>query len=226
MSLPIAEDPVTAEDDAASDGEAMPAPSAKGNYRLNAADWLQIVSMAKKGVPVGRIAKAFKVKPSSVYRGLRRRRVNIAATTAVAVEEHESAERQELLERIRQTKDRDYRHVDFLQGMVISTIAEAKRAKAPIATVHDDINVLKAAIAAVGNGTKIKWVILGLDRENKDADRELPELPIREMSDVEVEALRDRQILEDDNIDETGFGALDDDEDDIIEEGDVSAAKV
>lgn len=175
--------------------------------------------MVKVAVPVVKIAKAYKVPPSTIYRGLKKRGVNLAGYTAIAGEILESEEVRKLRERIRDVKDKDYRHIDFLQGLVVSLIVESKKSSTPIAKNHDDIKTLKMAIDAVGNGTRSKWVILGLHRENENADQELPELPIREMSGDEVAIMRDKQLLEDETVTDEAFGVLDDEDEDVVEEG-------
>src|SRR2546421_5660266 len=42
-------------------------------------DWLQIVSLAEDGVKIREIAETYGVEPSAIYRGLRKRRVNLTA---------------------------------------------------------------------------------------------------------------------------------------------------
>jgi predicted DNA-binding protein YlxM (UPF0122 family) len=198
-----------------------PTPGA-AKRRLTGAQWVEVVAMIRANVPVDKIAKAFKVKRSTIYRGLKKRGINLAAYQAVATEVQESAERRELIEKIRTTRERDYKHIDLLQQLSMNHIAEAKRDKRPYASIADDIKTLKTAIDAIGNGTKIKWMILGLDKATESPDMELPELPIREMTQDEVLALRDRQILEDENI--SSVEVFDDDESDedaegVVEEG-------
>jgi hypothetical protein len=54
----------------------------------------------------------------------------------------------------------------------------------------------------VRSGTDNKWRILGLDKDNADVDKELTELPIREMSEAEIIAERDKQLLDDTTLEE------------------------
>jgi len=205
----------------ASKASRRPAPGGT-RPRLSGAQWVEVVSMARAGVPVGKVAKIFKCKPSTIYRGLRKRGVNLAAYQAVVHEVQESAERRELIERVKKTKDGDYKLIDQVQKIIAHKVAEAQTGRSTYAEIADPVKTLKIAIDAIGNGTKIKWMILGLDKMNENVDLELPELPIREMSPDEVAALRDRQILEDENL--NNVEVFDDDDeiedDGVIAEGD------
>jgi DNA invertase Pin-like site-specific DNA recombinase len=194
-------------------GEGRPA---RPMRKLFPKEWLEIVGMAKSGVPVEKIAKSFGVQPSTIYKGLKRRNITIGAYTPSAAEVHESAERRELIARIKETKDKDYRFTEFLQRQVVTLIAEQQKEKRPFAAVIDDVKALKLALDAVRSGTDNKWKILGLDKENDDADKELPELPLRELTEDEIAAIRDRQIMEDGG---EALEALDgEDEGEIVEE--------
>jgi hypothetical protein len=181
--------------------------------RLLPRDWLEIVQMARAGVPVATIAKTFKVGQSTVYQGLKKRRVTIGAYSMPAAEYEESQERKELLKRIRETKENDYKYTEFVQRRSVKLLMDAERdGRAPGSTM-DDMRALKAAMEVIRAGTENKWRILGLDKENADADKELPELPIREMTEAEIIAERDKQLLDDASIDD-----LDLDEEEIAED--------
>jgi predicted DNA-binding protein YlxM (UPF0122 family) len=204
-----------------------PFPPARANpggrtRKLTGSQWVEVIAMVRASVPVDKIAKVFHVQPSSIYRGLKRRRVNLAGYQPIAQEVQESAERRALIDKIKATKENDYKHTTLLQQLVVNTVAEAKRAGGgALVAAGDEVKVLKMAIDAVANGTKNKWLILGLDKENEDADLELPELPVREMSNDEVAALRDQQILEDEALSQLEVFDDENDQaaDDIIEEG-------
>jgi predicted DNA-binding protein YlxM (UPF0122 family) len=165
--------------------------------RLLARDWLEIVQMARSGVPVNNIAKSFKVAVSTVYVGLKKRRVTIGAYTTPAAEFEESQERKELLKRVRETKENDYKYTEFIQRRSIKLLMDAEKDGRAPGTAIDDLKALKAAMDVVRAGTDNKWRILGLDKDNADVDKELTELPIREMTEAEIVAERDKQLLDD-----------------------------
>lgn len=217
-------------DDAADSKPAAETPAPKRRRRgkieratrkLMPRDWLEIVQMARAGVPVATIAETFKVTKVSIYAGLKKRRVIIGVYTPSATQVEESSQRQEIVKRIRETKDADYRYTEFLQRQSIKLLMDAQKEGRPLATTLDDMKTLKAAMDVVRSGTDNKWRILGLDKENEDTDKELPELPIREMTDAEIIAERDKQLLDDAELEDLEEALVDGDAgDESDEDGD------
>lgn len=189
-------------------------------HKLMPRDWLEIVQMARSGVPVATIAETFQVAKASIYAGLKKRRVIIGVYTPSATQIEESSQRQEIIKRIRETKDADYRYTEFLQRQSIKLLMDAQREGRPLATTLDDLKSLKTAMEVVRGGTDNKWRILGLDKENEDTDKELPELPIREMTDAEIIAERDKQLLDDADLEAVEEALVEDGEDDDPEDED------
>lgn len=175
--------------------------------KLFPGDWLEICSLAEDGVPVKKLAEKYDVDESVIYKGLKKRRVNIGAAQLKVEQEHANKLKLDLIARIRETKDKDYRFTEFLQTQIIKTVTDTQRAGKPLGSAIDDIKALKIAIDGVRGGTDNKWRLLGLDKENEHADDTLPELPIRELSPAEETALRDKQAAED-GLDEEDLAAL------------------
>lgn len=176
-----------------------PSPRAK---RLLPKQWLEVVQMARSGVPVAVIADSFKVQKSTIYRGLKERHVVIGAYTTPSAQFEESKERLKLIERVRETKENDYRYTEFLQRRSIKLLMDAERDGVKASTTLEDMRALKTAMEIVRAGTDNKWRILGLDKDHEDVDRELPELPIREMSQIEIDAERDKQLMDDADLED------------------------
>lgn len=165
--------------------------------KLSETEWLQIANLVEQGEPVNKVAKLYDVHPSVVYRTLKKKGVRFGNNAKEAAEEVARQEREKLVQKIKETKEQDYKYTSALQQMVMTTIVEARKGLKTPAAVFDDIKALKTAIDAITKGTDNKWRILGLDAENANADEELPELPIREMTDAEVQAIRDKQEMDD-----------------------------
>lgn len=205
------------------DEDSDPKPKAKGKAKakkkLLPRHWLEIVNMARSGVPVATIASTFKVSIHAIYGGLKKRGVVIGAYANSSREFDEGKQRRELIERVRDTKDKDYRYTEFIQRQSIKLLMDAQKEGRSIATVGEDIKALKAAMDVIRIGTDNKWRILGLDKENEDADKELPELPIRDMTPAEIEAERDKQLMDDATLEELEAAAQANAEDDD-DEGD------
>ena len=188
-----------------------------GRNRFSPNEWLEIVSLAENGASIQKIAETFKCHPSVIYRGLKKKGVQLGSNAQKASEEVARLERETLISRIKETKDNNYKWVSALQARVVQTVIKAEKEGKPIGMVKDDIKALKDAIDAVGSGQKTIWNILNIDKENADLDRVLPELPIRELTEQEVEQIRDRQAMEAMEMDILG-GDLDEDEDDLPED--------
>ena len=163
-------------------------------------DWLEIVNLAETGVKVHKIAEIYGVHATVIYRGLQKRKVNLTAISArITAEEAEKAQ-SIMLDRIRETRDKDYKFTEFLQQQIVAVVVSAQKAGEALGKHLDTIKALKIALDGVRGGTDNKWRILGLDKENENADAALPELPIRALTDVETEALRSAQEVEDGGI--------------------------
>lgn len=186
-------------------GTTTPAPASApvSKTKLGPREWLEIISLVRQGVKVAKIAETYDVDQSVVYKGLKKRGINVAQLQQVAaleaLQEVANKDRAELVKRIRETKDEDYRFTSALQKSVMRVVLDAQKpgAARTLAAVLDDVKALKLAIDAVRNGTDNKFRLLGIDKENANADEALPELPIREMTDLEVESMRNRQAQED-----------------------------
>jgi predicted DNA-binding protein YlxM (UPF0122 family) len=180
-------------------------------------EWIEICNMAREGVSVAKIAKSYKVAPSSIYRGLKKRGVVIGAYTKTSEELEGDKTRQELIERARKTRDEDFRYTDHIQKQAMKVQLDAAKAGRTYSTVEKDLKALKLAMEIIRLGTDNKFRLLGLDKENEHADQALPELPIRVMTQDEVEAIRDRQAMED-GVEESELEEGEFDEDgDVIE---------
>ena len=189
------------------------------SVRLNAGQWLELSSLAAEGWSVSRLARHFRVHTSVVYRGLKKRGITIGSASVNANAENQKRQREELVRKIRETKDNDYKYTEFLQKKVMKIIVDAEAASRPISVVMDDVKTLKVAMEVIRGGTENKWRILGLDKVAGEDGKEPEELPIREMTDMEVEALRDRQAMEDGVWDSVeGEGAEGDEETNLEEE--------
>lgn len=184
----------------------------RAGKKLFPKDWLEIVNLAEQGTPVRKIAEIYSVDISVVYRGLQKRRVNLGAAAQRAAMAEAEKHRAELVKKISDTKDFDYAATQFLQKQVLNRVMEAQKKGERVGGAMDDIKALKIALDAIRTGTDNKWRLLGLDRENQDADAALPELPIRELTEDETSAMRERQRLEDGVLDPDELTLLDDEE--------------
>ena len=204
--------------------------------RLNTKDWLEIVSLARDGIAVRKIAKEYKVKPSSIYRGLKRRGVVIGSGLTSAATEVDAKLREQRIGQIREAKEQNLAFTKAIKLRTIKLVNDADKSAAAAGTtgagtyaaIAEDLQALAQAMKIIRGATDNEWKVLGLDRADADTELELPELPIRELTDVEVEHIRDKQILEDDEFDEDDLDRLDEHpvSDEVIAEGEEEESSV
>lgn len=167
--------------------------------RLTPKDWLEIVSLVKEGVPVPELAVKYKRSPQAIYAGLKARRVDLNLISARIAREENERTKVEVLKKIKDTKNNDYKMVVFLQQKAMKIVVDSSKEESPehaLSRSQSDLKSIQIAMNVVTSGTAAKWKILGLDQENADADIVLPELPIRDMTGAELQALRKRQAEE------------------------------
>lgn len=179
------------------DPETLPKPKTPFAKRLTHRQRLEIINLAKEGIPVKRIAEIHGVQQATIYRLLKEKGVKIGLYTEKAAEVAKSEARAELVEQIKQTKDFAFKSNAWIKRRMMTELLNAEKEGKPISVKQDNLKTLKLAMDILRAGTDNDWMVLGLDKENEHADQELPELPIREMSNSEIEAIRDKQILED-----------------------------
>ncbi len=142
-----------------------------------------------------------------------------AAALAAAVEAKVLAEalpsEDDLAHRIRDTREGTYADAVAIQRLVMGNVALAQDPRTAMGAVAA-LRALDLAAAAVGRTQRIRWLALGIDKALPAAG-ELPELPIRALTDEEVEAIRAQQLAED----AAASGAEDGhaDADDVVIEG-------
>jgi IS30 family transposase len=174
----------------------MPLPTSTYK-KLSVNQWLEIVNLAEEGTAVAKIARMFSVSISVIYSGLKKRGVVIGGAAKSASAEAASRDLEILITRVKTTKDKYYTFNNALVEMMMRRVIEANKDN-KMAGMLDELKSFKLALSSIKDGTSNAWRILGLDKDNSDADKELPELPIRELTENEVQAIRDRQSLDDD----------------------------
>jgi len=119
----------------------------------------------------------------------------------------------ELRDAITNAKQSTLASADALATILNSAIGSMVQPTTPNEVVQTarTADMLGAALSRVW---KIRREVLGVDRENRDADAVLPELPIMEMTELQVKALRERQ-RQDDGA--QGLNTPESDADDVLE---------
>jgi predicted DNA-binding protein YlxM (UPF0122 family) len=186
--------------------------------KLRPRDWLEICNLASSGVKVPEIAATYGMDTSVIYKGLKKRHVNVSAIAAEMAMRDNERQRNEMIAKIREAKDRSLQYNDYLEKRIMSELVNAQKAGLATSTTLDGIKALKLAMDAIAKGRENKWAILGLDKENDQADAALPDLPIRVLTEEETNAMRERQDIEDGVLSDEDLDAA---MADLDEEGDV-----
>lgn len=166
---------------------------ARRKRRLTSAQWLEIIALAKTGLPTSEICERFSISKTAFYSGLERRGYSRATLKKNQQQYSAEKDRQELIENIRATRRDSFKRVEAMERMAVSTIAKASQNGQPLSSVAGDIKVIERVMNIVTRGTNAKWKILGLDRENANADETMPELIVRELTSEEIMHIREEQ---------------------------------
>lgn len=202
--------------------------------RLTPAQWAEVEAQWAAGtVTYEDLVAKYGCAMSTFERHFKKRKIGkgtAAAATRKAVEDRLVAasidEATILAARIKETKEQHYTMASNLGKLVWNELLEAKKAGAPMASAINNLKALDLAAAALKKVREERWAVLGLDRPDAVDPDEVPELQITELTADQIQALRDRDHNEmddvapaqddaqDDSNDET-----DDDDDSVIEEG-------
>lgn len=184
----------------------------KKQTRLSQAEWIEIVSLFQSGVAISEIADRFDMAKSSIYRGLERRGFSSKEIARKSKEELDRKEHEKLVEKIKKTKEDSYSRIEAIERIAVSLVMkQAKKAQdhtgaisdsgvGKIGEVEGDLKALDKAMTILTKGLTSKWVILGINKENAEADVTVPELIVRELTSVEIETIRRKQRTENDDL--------------------------
>lgn len=172
--------------------------------RLSETEWMEIIELVKAGVPIPEIANRFNVAKSSVYRGLKTRGMSPDDIARQAQDAADKREHEKLVAKIKQTKENSFDRLEMLEKLSLSlVIGQMKKMNDSDAgkigffsAIADDLKSIERAVSIVAKSTSSKWNILGINRENADADITMPELVVRELTPSEIAAIRNRQEFE------------------------------
>ncbi|CAO3459740.1 hypothetical protein [Azospirillum argentinense] len=183
----------------------------KGSKRLSESEWAAASELYELGdTTLEELSAKFGVSTVALSKGLRRRGVKkgakagevakavaaatAAAATAAKVEEVLDAAAQRK-RRIDETKKDHYTWSTMIGRLTMAELARAQAAKEPFSSVAANIKALRHAHATITQVREERYSIL--DAAGEVDEKELPELPIRELTDLEIEELRSRDPEDD-----------------------------
>jgi hypothetical protein len=98
--------------------------------------------------------------------------------------------------RIKETKEDHYKMSSALARLAWNEILEAKKKLAPVAIAMNNLKALDMAMNVLKKAREERWAVLGLDKNDNIDEDGLPELLISELTAEQVQALRDRDHTE------------------------------
>lgn len=173
----------------------------KSKRRLTATEWAEIIAMAENGTPIADIAAHFDAAKSTIYKGLETRGLSQSDLSKRSKEANDKREHEALVQKIKKTKEDSYTRIEAVEriamNLVISKQKTAPAGSQPVfSDIESDLKSLERAMGILTKGLNAKWQILGLNRENAEADAPMPELVVRELTQSEIESIRRKQRTE------------------------------
>lgn len=195
--------------------------------RLSAEEWAEArAAWMTGGVTAEELAQRYGCSLRAVQLHMAKHKAqkgSAIAARAAAVEARVLAEalpdEDDLATRIRQTREGTYRDAMTIQQLVMQNVLLAQNPTTALSAVAA-LRALDLAATALGRTQRVRWLALGLDKAPPEPT-ELPELPIRVLTDEEVAAIRAQQE-QDDALSphaQARARAHEDAEDDVVIEG-------
>jgi hypothetical protein len=191
-----------------------------GDRSLTVAQRAEAASLWRSGtVTLEDLAKKFKKRPETFSRLFARMGIEKGSGAAAAMKKAEEAlaaraatDAEETLKRIAQVKDTHFKMTQSIAVMAFRELQQAKAAGLDIAGLKDTLGSYKLMTEILGNSRKELWALLNVEKHDAAEDLlDLPDLTVRELTQEEVNLLRDSP--DDDGMDSgEGMMPLSDDE--------------
>ncbi len=206
----------------------LPTPKPRRKYvKLSPVQWAEArAAYAAGGVTVEDLAARYGVNVRTLFAHMARHAVTkgcAAAALAGAVEtkilNEALLDGDDLGRRICESRDRVYQDAERLQALAMAQV-QALQDPATALGASAALRSLDLAASILNRIQRARWVSLGMDG-NTPPPGDLPELPIRELTQTETAEIVERLRQEDDRL---GYGpdtdVTADDDGDVVTEGD------
>lgn len=187
---------------------------------LTVAEKASAIALWRSGsVTLEGLSKKFGKRPEAFSRLFKKLTIEKGSSITDAAKALEAAaevravsDLEETLKKIHATKDEHYRMSTGLAKLAWSELVRARQAGTDIAGLKDLMMTLKLAGDVIGNARKELFVVLDVEKHSQSLDEDdLPELTVRELSQVEVQELSSA-IAEDDLLTDPGVAMMPDEE--------------
>ncbi len=175
--------------------------------RLTEKEWVKAEALYETGeMTQEEIAKKFNVHVATVRRRFSKNGIK-AGSKAAAIKEkvndqlgkERAAEIGLLLGRIRETKEEHYKMASGLAKLTWAEVLKAKQDGSPVSVAMNNLKALDTAMSVLKKAREERYAVLGLNGDEGDDDDLLPQLVVQELTEEQVEELRNGQ---DDDLDD------------------------
>lgn len=189
----------------------------KTNKYLTPKEWAQAKALWESGeLTMDELAAKFEVRRETLSRRFKKEGVTKGSKAEKhAIKMHDdlakrlSEENEVLSKRIKQTKEDNFQWLSGLGRLTMKVIADARKADQPLSTVYPELKALEKAAQILRVTRGQLWEILGLDKDDIPDFADMPDLPITEMSALEIEELQQKSL-------DVSLGIVDEDDDDLL----------
>lgn len=105
-----------------------------------------------------------------------------------------------LAKRIKDTKEDQYRFVNGVSKLAWNIIVTAQQEKRPPATYATDMKSLEMAMRVFKMSREEKYTLLGINPDEENDDKPLPELRVQELTAQDIKELHERSLMADDEL--------------------------
>jgi hypothetical protein len=191
--------------------EAVPSTPEKKRARvrhLTAPQKAEAIALWKAGaITLDGLAEKFKKDRGTFVRLFKEAGVEKGSTEATTRKKAEEAVEASLIDeavllakRIKEAREEHFRYVDGVEKLAWNVMVVARQEKRPPATFAADMKALELALRVFKGGRAEKYTILGINADDANEDKPLPELVVQELSSQDIQRLHEQSLMADDEL--------------------------
>lgn len=169
--------------------------------RLTARQWAEAEGLWERGeVTLSQLAERYGKDVSAFTKHFKKKSLSkgsksheVKEKVEAAIEKSIASEAEITVQRIKETKDDQYKMAKTLGALAFSEVVQARQSGRPVASATANLKAIELALNAVGKSLQQRWTILGLDSGEHVDESQLPELFIAQLSDEEISDIQKAQ---------------------------------
>lgn len=192
-------------------------------HKLSAVAWIEIENLWRKGeVTLAELSEAYGVSTRALQSHFAKAGITkgeqaaaMAVAAKEAIEAEDLSDRDRLVSRAKEIRERTYRHATAVEDLVMAQLEIAQHDPSQTHRVASALKGISLAATALERLHGLKYRALGLDKDDA-LPHELPVLQIVNLTREEISRLRERNG--DDDYDDDGED-LDDEDNEVVTTG-------